>query len=330
MKKFTLSALFIVGITLLACSQEKTSKQPIDSFLKPLPILKSHRFLISMHGGSTYGLASTFKFFPDDIRYISVVKTAPGRPQTNTVYQTPWKGLGDGFKVGGGLTYVLSDFINIGVDVDYFKTSLQKTRDSSYYELLATSAPGGPNEYNYNERKTVNYEEKLVTITPVITFKAFSRPKWFLYSKLGGIITLTPGNSQTETSDISSRRGRQGATTDSSASVVKKYSWSIKSPALGFLSSIGIQVKVAGRLKAYTEFQFSHIVLVAKSRSMEAYTVNNRDMLNTLPVSARELKFSNIVSASSGTNTTDQPSQALIPRMPVTNLGVQLGLAFQL
>lgn len=330
MKKFTFSTILILGITLVACSQEKTEKQPIDSFLKPLPILRSHRVLIGMHGGSTYGLASTFKFFPDDIRFISVSKTTPGQPQTSTIYQTPWKGLGDGYKIGGSLTYILSDFINIGVDVDYFKTSLKKTRDSSYYELLATSAPGGPNEYFYNERKTVNYEEKLVTITPVITFKAFSRPKWFLYSKLGGIITLTPGNSQTEVSDISSRKGRQGATTDSLATVVKKYNWGIKSPALGFLSSIGIQVKVTGRVRAYTEFQYSHIVLVAKSRSMVAYTVNNNDRLSTLPVSARELKFTNVVYVPSGTTPTDQPSQALIPRMPITNLAVQFGLAFQL
>lgn len=332
MKKITFLTLCTFAISVFSFAQEdkENVKKYSDTFLTPLPVLKSHRFLLNTHIGSTYGLAYTYKLFPDDIRFISIVKNGTAAAETFTANQTPWKGLGDGFRFGGGLTYVLSDFINLGIDIDYFKTSLKKTRDSSYHETFATNAPGAPIEYLFHERKVITYEEKLLTLTPTITFKAFSRPKWFLYTKLGAVITISPNSKQNEVSDISVRRGRQGSLKDSVSSVVRIYDWTIKSPALGFTSALGVQIKVAGRLRAFGEVQFSHIVFIARKKSLIAFTVDNKSMLNTLPVSMRELEFTNVVTVYSTGTSPDKPSQALIQRIPITYLGAQLGLAFQL
>ena len=329
MKKVTFLTLCLFATSVLCTAQESKEnvKSYSDTFLNPLPVIKSHRFLLNVHGGSTYGFSSTYKFFPDDIRFISVVKNGTGAPQTSTANQTPWKGLGDGFSLGGGLTYILNDFINIGIDIGYFKTSLKKTRDSAYQEISATNAPGAPFEYNFHERKVINYEEELLSLTPTITFKALTRPKWFLYNKLGAVVIISPNGTQSEVSDITVRRGRQGALTDSTSRVVKNYDWTIKSPALGFMSALGVQIKVAKNLRVFGELQFSHIVLIARKKSLVEFTVNSQNRLNTLPLNMRETEFINVFYPD---NNPDKPSKALIQRIPVTYLGARFGLAFQL
>lgn len=275
------------------------------------------------------GLALPLNFYPDDVSSIRVEKTANGDENKTVAYANPSKGLGDGFKFGFGCAYILNDFINIGIDFDYFRSTIKKSRDSSYY-FRDTDATGGmPDEYEYRERNTISYKATLLSITPNITFKAISRPKWFLYNKLGMVITFRPNSLQEDVTYVSTRTGWQGFYKDSSSAIIKKYEWGIRNPAYGFTGALGGQVKLAQRMRLYAEAQFSHVVFVIRKRTLTDFIVNKTHLENTLPLSMRELEFVRSFSAT-GNNDPGRPSQTIIQRIPISYVGLQMGLVFQL
>ncbi|MBC7886258.1 MAG: hypothetical protein H7Z13_00095 [Ferruginibacter sp.] len=331
MKQISFTSLLIFGLSMFCMAQKDNSKNQKnrDTIHPTLTLSKEPRFLMNIHGGYALGLGSTFKFYPDDVSSVSVFVPGNGTPGKSTNYRNPTKGLGDGFRIGGGFSFILNDFINIGMDLDYFKSTIKKTRDSSYLETQISSLMPGPDEYGYQERKTISYNATLITLTPHITFKAISRPKWFIYNKIGAVVSFRPNSVQKEVTDITVRQGWQGFYKDSLSQAVTNYEWGIKKPALGFMGAFGMQVKIAKKLRAFGELQFSHIVFIARRRSLTDFAVDGRDMKSTLPVSLREIEF--VKSFSTGSNSNpDQPVQALIQRIPITYIGVQLGIAFQL
>jgi len=324
--------LLLAAISFNCFAQKRTPILTMqnDSILHELSLLKEPRLLLNIHGGYAMGLGSTFKFYPDDVSAISVIKAGNGIPQKSISYSNPSKGLGDGFRIGAGLSYILNDFINIGIDLDYFKSTIYKTRDSSYRFTNPTPAMGEPDESSYTSRKTISYNATLISLTPNITFKAIAKPKWFIYKKLGLVLTFRPNSLQEDINDINFRQAWQGFIKDSASREVNKYEWGIKNPALGFMGSIGMQIKVAPRIRAFGELQFSHIVFIVKKRSLTEFSVNGTDLKNTLPVSDRELEFVKSYTTNFLNRNPDQPSLALVQRIPITYVGAQMGLAFQL
>ncbi|CAN5531611.1 hypothetical protein BH11BAC3_BH11BAC3_40190 [soil metagenome] len=331
MKNLLTALSFLCFLSTAVFGQSEYSKTTRDTILPSLSELKEPRFLLNIHTGYAIGLGSTFKFYPDDVRAITVMRTDNGTPQQTTSYSNPSKGLGDGVRFGGGLSYILNDFLNVGLDVDYFSSTIHKLRDSTFRYTKTAPAPGEPNEYVYNERSNISYQATLITFTPNITFKAISRPKWFLYNKLGAVITIRPNSLQTDVTDISIRKGWQGFTMDSSSRIVKKYDWGIKNPAIGFMGAFGMQFKLSQRVRAYAEAQFSHIVFVIRKRTLSEFTVNNKDMKNSLPISMRELVFVKSFTDNSNSNSNpNMPTQTLIQRIPITYIGAQAGITIQL
>ena len=112
----------------------------------------------------------------------------PMRPQKKLVMVTQPRDWGMGLKFGFGASYIVNDFINIGLDFDYFNSTIYKYRDSSYRQTNIVNGPNNTDEYFYSERNTIAYKATLLSLTPNITFKAISGPKWFLYNKLGAVI----------------------------------------------------------------------------------------------------------------------------------------------
>ncbi len=332
MKQIILASLLIIGVPWLGFTQQGKFKkqQNTDTLLPSITAFKEPRFLLNIHSGYTVGLGSTFKFYPDDIRSISVTKTDNQAPQKSVSYSNPSKGLGDGFRFGGGISYILNDFLNIGLDVDYFSSTISKTRDSTYRQTLTAPPMGEPDSYTYQERTTMSYDATLITLTPSVTFKAISRPKWFLYNKVGVVVTFRPNSRETDITDINTRKGWQGFFKDSASRIVKKYDWGIKNPAVGFMGAFGMQLKVAERFRLFGEVQFSHIVFVVRSRSLVEFTIDGNDIKSTLPVSIRELQFVKSFTSNSLSRDPDQPSQALTQRIPITYIGGQVGIVYQL
>lgn len=319
--------LFIGLILLMPVILAAQSSLPaIDSNSTTIfAIKKQPRFYFSFYGGYSLALGSTFKFYPDDVSSIAVKMIESAPPSKNISYAAPSKGLGEGFRIGVGLSYIFNDFINVGIDLSYLNTSISKNRDSSFYQLQESNDVN----YNYNERYTISYNAKLITISPNITFKAISRPRFFIYNKIGAILTFRPNSIQNEQQDVNVKMGWQGFFKDSSANSQRTYEWGIRNPAFGFMGGIGTQVRVQEKIRVFAELQFTHVVFAVRNRVLTSYTVDGKEMINTLPVSAKEIEFEKSYVADEWNTNPNKPVKATRQRFPISYIGIQAGLAYR-
>ncbi|MEP7144120.1 MAG: hypothetical protein ABI707_14655 [Ferruginibacter sp.] len=332
MKKIILIALFAAAF-LTGIGQKRGSKHITltDTLSPAIHIVTEPRFIINIHGGYAFGMGSTFKFYPDDVSAITVNQNGNDPTTKNVTYSNPAKGLGNGFKFGFGGSYIINDFINVGLDFDYFMSTIKKYRDSGFHIInTVVSGSNGADEYAYTEHNALSYKATLISLTPNITFKAISRPKWFLYNKVGAILTFRPNSKQEDVTDITTSTGWQGFYKDSVSRVEKKYEWQINNPAFGFLGAIGIQVKAAERIRVFAEAQFSHTVFVIHKRTLTDFIVDKQHVESTFPASMRELEFVKSYSSNPDNNDVNKPSQTIIQRIPIDYLGLQVGLSYQL
>ncbi|MEO5564244.1 MAG: hypothetical protein ABIR18_12435, partial [Chitinophagaceae bacterium] len=317
--------LFIPALFCLVANGQVTGNSEIP-VLKKLP--DQPRFYVTIHGGYAVALGSTFKFYPDDIKSIRAEKLMNDPEKKVTEYKAVKKGLGEGFRGGVGFSYIVNDFINVGLDLDYFQSTIHKDKDSSYREVNSSMNPA-PNEKMYNERVTISYKTSLLTFVPNITFKAISRPKFFIYNKIGAVLTFRPNSVQKETLRGNERLGWQGFYKDSSFSKQTSYDWGIMNPSFGFMGGIGTQIKLRERIRAFGELQFTHIVFRTKSRSLTSMKVNGKEMANTLTVSQREIEFNKDFTDTQTGNNPNKPMQAVVQRFPISYVGLQIGLAYR-
>lgn len=322
--------IFGLAVLLMLCTilnaQQPTISDMRDSSYAWVQLKEESRFYINIHGGYALGLGSTFKFYPDDIRTIRVLQIENAPPSKTTSFTAPTKGLGQGLRFGVGLSYIVNDFINVGLDVDYFQSTISKTRDSSYYSIQSV---GQPLEFSYTEQYKISYETKLLTFTPHLIFKAISRPKYYIYNKVGLVATFRPNSFQRETTTGNYRMGWQGSFRDSSANMEKVYDWGIRNPSIGFMGGIGVQFKLNGRMRVYGEMQFSHLVFVVRDRTVSSYKVDGRELVQTLPLAERELTFERRLTSAELNNSPNQPSRTIIQRIPITYVGAQAGVAYR-
>lgn len=297
----------------------------------PQVVLKNEsRFFLNVHAGYAFGLGSTFKFYPDNISSIKMTQVGNAAPSKSVRYSSPTKGLGQGFRFGAGVSYIVNDFINVGLDVDYFKSTIYKTRDSSFSRTRITGGPVNMDEYSYNEQYRTSYDATLLTFSPNIIFKAISKPKWYLYNKLGAVVTFRPNSTENDRLTTNTRSGWQGFFRDTTTTNNKTFEWGIRNPAFGFMGGVGAQFRLTKNIRAYSELQFSHIVFVVKRRTTTNFVVNGVNMLNSLPLSEREVEFSTSFVDDQQTPNPNVPSRAVTERIPITYLGVQVGFAYKL
>jgi hypothetical protein len=327
-KTILLSGLFII---LHTCSfaQKQKLKEPAENGNTTLPVkIKNEpRFLLTLHAGYSVALGSTFRFYPDNISSIQVEVLENGPSTKKLSYKSPKKGLGEGVRFGVGLSYVLNDFINVGLDVDYFRSTIRKTKDSSFHQVM-TSNPNN-SDYRYTERYTIAYDATLITLSPNFTFKAIARPNWYLYNKVGAVFTFRPNSIQKETQDVKATTVAQSGTKDSTAHNEKRYEWGIRNPSFGFMGAIGAQFKVTERIRAFSEVQFSHLVFVVRNRTLTNYKVDGKEMVNTLPMSERVIDFETDFQSQQSPQDPNRPVVAVTERFPITFVGIQFGLAYR-
>ncbi len=326
-KLFFISALlFLINSLSLA---QKNSLTYGDTSIPKAVIKKKSRYFLNVHGGYAFGLGSTFKFYPDNVSSINVTQVGSTTPSRSVVYSSPTKGLGQGFRYGVGVSYIVNDFISLGLDLDYFKSSIIKNRDSSFTRTKIAGSPNGMDELIYNERTRTSYDATLLTLSPNIIFKAISLPKWYLYNKLGAVITFRPNSTQKDVLTTRTQMGWQGFIKDSTSNNAKTYEWGIRNPAFGFMAGVGAQFRLSQKLRFYTELQFSHIVFVVRNRKTTEYKLNNVDMLNTLPLSVRQIDFSTSYTDNQQNPNPNMPSRAITERIPITYLGIQAGISYK-
>ena len=154
MKRIILTA-FVLSSFYAASAQNKSSKYMIKDTSTIIKIKSEPRFYANIHGGYSMALGSTFKFYPDDVSSITLKMMDNNIVSKDVKYSAPKKGLGEGFRIGGGISYILNDYVNVGLDIDYFRSTIRKTRDSSFSQRFS----GGmvTNKF-YNQQFTISYD----------------------------------------------------------------------------------------------------------------------------------------------------------------------------
>ena len=335
MKKLLFTSALIWSFTFAALAQttiSTTHSVPATSDMtatSELLLNKDSRFILNVHSGYAFGMGSTFKYYPDDITSVRMAQVGSGAPTKSVTYSAPTKGLGQGLRFGAGISYILNDFINVGLDVDYFRSTISKTKDSTFSQMNVPGGISGMDLYYYNERNKTSYTATLFTFSPNITFKAITKPNWYLYNKLGAIITVGPNSTQRDSKVTNERIGWQGLVRESASVNVKTFDWDSKNPAFGFMGGVGAQVKLSKRVRAYGEVQFSHMVFVIRTKTLTNFVVNGVDMLNSLPLNQRQVQYSSSFTTNQ-TNEPNSPARAITERIPITYLGFQTGLSYRL
>lgn len=328
MKRLLLT-FFVAGsfFTLLGQAPASTGKYVIKDSIFSIKLKDEPKFYVNIHGGYSMALGSTFKFYPDDVSSIAMKMADNNVVSKDVNYKAMKKGLGEGFRIGGGISYVLNDFINVGLDVDFFKSTISKVRDSSFSQTFST---GMIASQSYNERNIISYDATLLTFTPNITLKAISRPKWFLYNKIGAVITIRPNSIEHDTHKSNSNTTWQNSFAKDSASYTDtRYEWVIKNPSFGFSGAIGAQFKITEKIRVFSELQFSHIVFVVSRRKITNYDVNGVEEVNNLTLNEKEIDFEKNFQTDTWIPDPNKPDKAVTQRIPITYVGLQAGIVYR-
>ncbi len=326
MKRIILTVI-IISSAYVAGAQDEGSKYMIKDTTAVIKLKSEPRFYANIHGGYSMALGSTFKFYPDDISSINLKMVDNTVVSKDVKYSAPKKGLGEGFRIGGGISYILNDYINVGLDIDYFRSTIRKVRDSSFSQNLS----GGTIASNsYHEQSIISYDATLLTFTPNITLKAISRPKWFLYNKIGAVITIRPNSIEHDILQSSSKTTWQnGYAKDSSNYSDTRYEWGIKNPSFGFSGALGVQIKITEKIRVFSEIQFSHVVFVVTRRRTTSYNVNGVEQVNNLTESEKETDFEKNFQTDTWVPDPNKPDKAVTQRIPITYVGMQAGLVYR-
>ncbi len=280
--KFRFSLLFLC----LGLSVVYAQKPDLKDITSKINSEEESRFYVK--GYVDYGLAS-----PNAFKGIANIST-------NTVLKTAQKGWGQGLKVGIGGAYIISDFINFGLDIDYFLSpKIESSATSSSVEL-----------------NTV-FNGQILALTPNITFKAIQNSDFYPYSRVGVTIGIPFGmtNQVDNTTTVGSRK-----TFTQSIYTYKA------SPAFGYIAALGVRKSITPGLKLFAEIQANNLTIQPTSASITSYLINGEDKLSQLTTAQKEIVFTD------DANTTANPNSATqSPKNPflVSRLCMQLGFTFR-
>jgi hypothetical protein len=216
--RFSLLALLAV-LTMGAVAQEESAS----------------KFYVKAYGG--YGLLT-----PGSYRLTTSTSSDTDPYSTLSVSK---KSLGAGIRAGGGIGVIASDFLNIGVDVEYLSGAPVKIqseyRSDSYWSSWSS-------ELTY----------KSLSIVPHVVFKALSKPDYLIYNKLGILVNL-PFDIDRSYSDTAANPAvpYHGKT-------VANGTYKIKLGA-GLNVAFGVQVTLSEKLRGFGEIFGNYLILTPES-----------------------------------------------------------------
>ncbi|WP_240625692.1 hypothetical protein [Spirosoma pollinicola] len=219
-------------------------------------------------------------------------------------FKTTNKGLGAGLRAGAGIGIIVSDFINLGIDADMLFGSDLK---------ISNSYNGGDNTYTSLATTTL----KVVSVIPNITFKALSRPAYYIYNRLGlvGGIVL-----DYKSIDAGDDIPKVGVATTSSAN----YNYTKNSLALGYQAALGIQFRLSQNLRGFAEVVAYNQSF--KPKRLEFSTTSNiSGQPVTSPITTTEFTDQGILVGASNTQT----GQLERFNVSMNSIGIGVGLSFR-
>lgn len=255
------------------------------------------KFYIKVYGG--YGLLS-----PGSYKLVSASNA--GGATGNTSLSK--KGLGSGIRAGGGIGIIVSDFINIGADVEYLSGAELKS-NTSY--LPATG-------FSYISETQITYSA--LSITPHVIFKAISEPDYLIYNKLGLLLNL-PTDLQKHQKDSSFNKA-----TAYTYSADKRGTYTV-GLTVGLNVALGVQVRVSDKLRGYGEIFGNYLVLSPTNYDEKRTEINNGVTTNS-EHRITYIKEGQTSYSMNGNNTTSTMSVSG-SRFNMNTLGINIGIAYR-
>lgn len=264
--KIHLLFVFFMTCTIATIAQSKIESESTSD----------KRFYIKAYGG--YGA-----FTPGSYR-VETRTTYPysvgSTTRDTTISSLGKKGMGAGPHFGGGLGYIINNFLNVGVDVDYLKGNTL-TGNKSYLSSSSSAT------YQYQQqsygKSTLDYH--VLTIVPHVLFKARSSANYYIYNRLGLMLSLPfdltyKSYDSTITNSVSTYTNSPvaGQTTTSTyrSKSIRTTSGTYKVPlSYGLNVALGTQFRITGNLRGFVEAFANFSVLVPTNYDEVIYTESN-------------------------------------------------------
>ncbi len=257
------------------------------------------KFYVKVYGG--YGLVN-----PGSFKLISY--TTSSGPQT---FNTSKNGLGAGVRFGGGIGVIASDFLNVGVDVDYLSGSTINSKSHT----VDNDTP--PTDFTTLER--LNYNA--LAIIPNIVFKAISKPDYLIYTKVGALLNLPTNISKSEIDSLVP----EGTANNYKQVFNGKYKIGLTA---GLNVALGVQYRLTDNLRAFGEVFGDFISLVPKQYDEVAVTTGSTPKTITTHITYQDNGQTNYSSNPDGTvvsSTSPQEGN----RFNMNTIGINIGITYR-
>jgi hypothetical protein len=331
MKKNHLFACLLIiplALTQLNAQTSPNSQAPSDSPSGG----EDSKWFVRVYG--SFGLATPASYqLPPSISYNSTAS------QRQSSFKTSKNGLGQGVRAGLGLGYIVSDFINLGIDADMYWSVGDIVANYGYQYTSEYGAPLDSVKYRYSSNEGVT--ATMINLMPNITFKAISKPNFYIYNRLGVCVGLSTQVKYTNVTDDYQQfdynsLGPSNPRTIISEKFEEKESEYQGGVSLGYFASLGVQAKLTQQLRVFAEVQAINIYYTPKKLVLTKYTLNGADRFSqpTTTTSEKETVFlaeytTNNSQSNDDESVTSQPTKASKIKMPFSSVGLSIGLAFR-
>ncbi|MEO6000935.1 MAG: hypothetical protein ABIN89_29080, partial [Chitinophagaceae bacterium] len=236
------------------------------------------RFFIKAYGG--YGI-----FTPGSYRLQTSTTntyTVNNISRDSTIFSLGKKGLGKGLRLGGGVGYIINNLLTIGVDFESLESN----------QLNANISRESSNNTFRSNAITSFSHKNVMTIIPHVIFKARSSSNYFLYTKLGVLISFPfdmdysyiqeSSDSTAYSSTTTTQTTTDTYTNTSKQSTVATY----KVPtSFGLNVALGAQFTIKGNLRGFVEAFANYTVLAPSSYKGTNSYLSTRKTVNTTKTS---------------------------------------------
>lgn len=225
-------------------------------------------------------------------------------------FNTPSNAFGGGLHFGGGFGIILNDFLNIGVDAEYLKG-----RDINTVSLF-TNSP-------FWAQSTNRISHTVTSIIPNITFKAISKPTYYIYTRVGLLLAI---NTNISTVKRDSSRNAMSYTVTNTTG---KYNSGL---SIGSTSAIGVQFNITENLKGFGEIVGFYLPWSPKS-STENGKSNTFNITVDPPTLSSSQQYERIINyKKSGVINYPLPPSWDAPKEThnINYIGLNIGVAYKL